>query len=200
MPLQWLNNKMIDKKNITGVILSGGRSSRMQGEDKGLILLNDKALISYVVDVVEAKVGRLLISVNRNIESYQQYGEVIKDELADFQGPLSGISKALNETTNPYLLIVPCDSPFISEVLIDELIRSMYENEVDICVADDGAFIHPTFALIKTTLKDNLLAFLDSGERKLGLWIEQNNFEKVDFSDQPKLFINLNNPQDFDKI
>lgn len=200
MPLQWLNNKMIDKKNITGVILSGGRSSRMQGEDKGLILLNDKALISYVVDVVEAKVGRLLISANRNIESYQQYGEVIKDELADFQGPLSGISKALNETTNPYLLIVPCDSPFISEVLIDELIRSMYENEVDICVADDGAFIHPTFALIKTTLKDNLLAFLDSGERKLGLWIEQNNFEKVDFSDQPKLFINLNNPQDFDKI
>ncbi|HIM58042.1 MAG TPA: molybdenum cofactor guanylyltransferase [Gammaproteobacteria bacterium] len=191
---------MINKNNITGVILSGGRSSRMQGQDKGLILLNDKPLISYVADALEAKVGRLLISANRNIEAYQQYGEVIKDELADFQGPLAGISKALNETTSPYLLIAPCDSPFISKALIDGLIESMCENEVDICVADDGVFIHPTFSLIKTTLKDNLLAFLNSGERKLGLWIEQNNFKKVDFAGQSKFFINLNNPEDFNKI
>ena len=191
---------MIDKNNITAVILSGGRSSRMQGEDKGLILLNDKPLISYVVDVVDGKVGRLLISANRNVEMYQQYGEVISDELADFQGPLAGIAKAFSVVFTPYLLVLPCDSPLVNEIVIDRLIQCMVDKEVDICVADDGARIHPTFALIKTSLKDNLLAFLDSGERKLGLWIEQNNFQKVDFSDQPKVFINLNNPQDFDKI
>ncbi|HIL03774.1 MAG TPA: molybdenum cofactor guanylyltransferase [Candidatus Thioglobus autotrophicus] len=191
---------MIDKNNITVVILSGGRSSRMQGEDKGLILLNDKPLISYVVDVVNDKAGRLLISANRNIEKYQSYGEVIVDELTDFQGPLAGISTALSKTNTTYLLTLPCDSPLINETVINRLIDVMDRVDVDICVADDGLRIHPTIALIKTNLKNNLLAFLESGERKLGLWIEQNNFQKVDFSDQPKVFINLNNPKDFDKV
>ena len=191
---------MIDKNNITTVILSGGRSSRMQGEDKGLILLNDKPLISYVVDVVDDRAGRLLISANRNIDAYQQYGEVIRDELTDFQGPLAGIAKAMAEADTLYLLILPCDSPLVNEILVNRLIQCMADKDMDICVADDGSHIHPTFAIMKTSLKDNLLAFLDSGERKLGLWIEQNNFQKVDCSDQPKVFINLNNPQDFDKI
>ncbi|SFV83067.1 Molybdopterin-guanine dinucleotide biosynthesis protein MobA [hydrothermal vent metagenome] len=191
---------MIDKNNITTVILSGGRSSRMQGEDKGLILLNDKPMISYVVDVVDDRAGRLLISANRNIDAYQQYGEVIRDELTDFQGPLAGIAKAMAEADTPYLLTLPCDSPLVNEILVDRLIQCMADKDMDICVADDGSHIHPTFAIMKTSLKDNLLAFLDSGERKLGLWIKQNDFQKVDFSDQPKVFINLNNPQDFDKI
>ncbi|HIL03093.1 MAG TPA: molybdenum cofactor guanylyltransferase [Candidatus Thioglobus autotrophicus] len=191
---------MIDKNNITAVILSGGRSSRMQGEDKGLILLNDKPLIGYVADVVNSKVVRLLISANRNIDAYQKYGEVISDELSDFQGPLAGIVKAMSVVSTPYLLVLPCDSPLVNEIVIDRLIQCMTDKDMDICVADDGTHIHPTFALIKTSLKDNLLDFLDSGERKLGLWIEQNDFQKVDLSDQPKVFINLNNPQDFDKI
>jgi len=191
---------MIDNNNITAVILSGGRSSRMQGEDKGLILLNDKPLISYVVDVVDGKVGRLLISANRNVERYQSYGEVIVDELTDFQGPLAGISTALSKANTTYLLILPCDSPMVNKTVVDRLIGEMDRADVDICVADDGLRIHPTIALIKANLENNLLAFLESGERKLGLWIEQNDFQKVDFSDQPKVFINLNNPQDFDNI
>jgi molybdopterin-guanine dinucleotide biosynthesis protein A len=191
---------MIDNNNITAVILSGGRSSRMQGMDKGLILLNDKPLISYVVDVVGGKVDRLLISANRNVERYQSYGEVIVDELTDFQGPLAGISTALSKANTTYLLILPCDSPMVNKTVIDRLIGEMDRADVDICVADDGLRIHPTIALIKANLENNLLAFLESGERKLGLWIEQNDFQKVDFSDQPEVFINLNNPQDFDKI
>ncbi|HAO90003.1 MAG TPA: molybdenum cofactor guanylyltransferase, partial [Gammaproteobacteria bacterium] len=133
-------------------------------------------------------------------DAYQKYGEVISDELSDFQGPLAGIVKAMSVVSTPYLLVLPCDSPLVNEIVIDRLIQCMTDKDMDICVAGDGVRIHPTFALIKTSLKDNLLDFLDSGERKLGLWIEQNDFQKVDFSDQPKVFINLNNPQDFDKI
>ncbi|HCK62419.1 MAG TPA: molybdenum cofactor guanylyltransferase, partial [Gammaproteobacteria bacterium] len=114
--------------------------------------------------------------------------------------PLAGIVKAMSVVSTPYLLVLPCDSPLVNEIVIDRLIQCMTDKDMDICVAGDGVRIHPTFALIKTSLKDNLLDFLDSGERKLGLWIEQNDFQKVDFSDQPKVFINLNNPQDFDKI
>lgn len=191
---------MIVKNNITTVILSGGRSSRMQGNDKGLILLNDKPLIEYAVNIVNVKAGRLLISANRNIEKYKQYGKVIKDDLIDFQGPLAGISKAISVASTPYLLVLPCDSPLINEVVIDRLIQCMSDKDADICVADDGTRIHPTFMLIKTNLKYDLLEFLDSGERKLGLWIEQNNFQRVDCSDQLQAFVNLNSPQDFKRV
>lgn len=191
---------MMDKNNITAVILSGGRSSRMQGNDKGLILLNDKPLVKYVIDIADAKVSQLLISANRNIEVYQQYGEVIRDELTDFQGPLAGIAKAISVINTPYLLVLPCDSPLVNEMVIDRLIQCMTDKDADICVADDGSRIHPVFALIKTNLKSNLFNFLDSGGRKLGLWIEQNNFQKVDFSDQPQVLVNLNSPKDFDRI
>ena len=191
---------MIDKNNITAVILSGGQSSRMQGEDKGLILLDGKPLISYVVNVVRGKVSQLLISANRNIEKYQVYGEVISDDMSDFQGPLAGIAKSMSVIDTQFLLILPCDSPLVTNIVVDRLIQCTANKEVDICVADDGTSIQPTFALIRASLKDNLLAFLGSGERKLGLWIEQNNFQKVDFSDQPEIFINLNSPEDFDKL
>lgn len=67
-------------------------------------------------------------------------------------------------------------------------------------MVDDGVNIHPTIALVKTNLADNLQNFVDAGERKLGLWIAQNNFIKVDCSDQPKCFVNLNSPKDFDGV
>jgi len=191
---------MVTKDNLTAVILSGGQSSRMQGKDKGLILLNDKPLISYVVDVIDDRTSRLLISANRNVDAYQQYGEVISDELTNFQGPLAGISTALSKTNTTYLLILPCDSPMVNKIVIDRLIDQMDRSDVDICVADDGLRMHPAIALIRANLENNLLAFLESGERKLGLWIEQNNFRKVDCSNYPEAFVNLNSPRDFDKI
>ena len=187
----------IDKSDITAVILSGGQGLRVGREDKGLMLFNDRALIAYVVDVVEYEVGRLLISANRNIEKYQQYGEVISDDLEDFQGPLAGIFKAMLTLRTPYLLVLSCDIPFVNKIVIARLVEAMNKNDVDICVVNDGVRMHPTIAIIKAKMQSNLLDFLDSGDRKLGLWVRKNNFVKVDFSDCPEVLTNLNKPKDF---
>ncbi|MBT3195487.1 MAG: molybdenum cofactor guanylyltransferase [Candidatus Ruthia sp.] len=189
--------KSITKKDVTAVILSGGRATRMGGQNKGLILFKDKPLISYVTNVVSENVNSILVSANKNLDLYQEFGTVIADDLADFQGPLAGISKAMHFANTPYLLVLPCDGPFVSSLLLERLIQSMQQNEVDICVASNGDKIHPTYSLINITLKDNLDKFLQTGGRKFGLWLENNNALKVDFSDQPDIFINLNSPQDF---
>ena len=189
--------RSIDKSNITAVILAGGQSSRMNGEDKGLILLKNKPLISYVVDVVVKKVASILVSANRNIDLYQEFGKVITDELSDFQGPLAGISAAMDKSSTKYLLVLPCDGPFINSELIDRLVLEMERNNGKICVASDGDRMHPTFSLINTDLKNDLSKFLDDGNRKLGLWFRNNNAIEVDFSDQIDVFINLNSPEDF---
>ncbi|MDC9714991.1 MAG: molybdenum cofactor guanylyltransferase MobA [Gammaproteobacteria bacterium] len=192
--------KNIIRNDITAVILAGGRSSRMSGEDKGLILLNNEPMIDCVAKTVKGGVNRLLISANRNAEQYQEYGEVITDALDDFQGPLAGILQAIQNANTEYLLIFPCDAPLLNKVVIGRLLSAMDSSAVDICVADDGVRIHPTIAIIKTKLEQNLSDFLASGQRKLGVWIEQNNFLKVDFSDYPEVFANLNTPEDFDKF
>ncbi|SMN10765.1 Molybdopterin-guanine dinucleotide biosynthesis protein MobA [uncultured Candidatus Thioglobus sp.] len=189
-------NFMLIRQDITAVILSGGQSTRMQGKDKGLIMFNNKPLIKYSLEAVSDRVAHILISANRNLQQYREFGEVITDDLTDFQGPLAGISKALQQAKTSYLLVLPCDTPFINSTLINRLIETMSQNKVDICVADDGVKMHPSIAIIECSLKNNLLDFLATGERKLGLWIEKNNFIKVDFSDYPEALSNFNNAHD----
>ena len=192
--------KNITKSDITAVILSGGQATRMNHQDKGLIPFKGKPLIDYVSSTIQKEACRVLVSANRNLDAYQEFGEVITDSLPGFQGPLAGVLSALNEVKTQYLLVAPCDTPFISHCLITRLLKHMQQSNADICVATDGQRIHPTFALINTDLEDNLSDFLAQGNRKMGLWLKNNHTQEVDFSDCTELFINLNSPEDFDAV
>lgn len=195
-----INMRNIIRSDISAVILSGGQSARMKHQDKGLVLFKGKPLISYVFETIQKQVSRVLISANRNLKAYQAFGEVITDNLPGFQGPLAGVHAALNKAKTQYLLVVPCDGPFISACLIDRLLESMQQSTVDICVATDGDKIHPTFTLIDTKLKDDLDDFLAQGNRKMGVWIKNNRAQEVDFSDCADMFVNLNTFKDFDTV
>lgn len=187
----------ISKNEITAVILAGGQASRMDGEDKGLILFRELPLIAHVVNIAKPKVSRILISANRNFEEYANFGKVISDDLEGFQGPLAGISKALKVCSTPYLLVLPCDSPLIDEALIDSLIEKMEISNVDICVAHDGSIMHATFALMQTKLEKSLEEFLGEGGRKMALWYRQQSIERIDVSSHLEVLTNINRPEDF---
>jgi len=187
----------ITKNEITAVILAGGQASRMDGEDKGLIVFRELPLIAHVVNVVESKVSQILISANRNFEEYANFGKVIRDDLEGFQGPLAGISKALKVCSTPYLLVLPCDSPLIDEALIDSLIEKMEISKADICVAHDGSIMHATFALMQTKLEKSLEGFLEEGGRKMALWYRQHSLERIDVSSHLEVLTNINRPEDF---
>lgn len=192
--------KNISKSDITAVILVGGQATRMNYQDKGLIFLKGKPLVSYVSKTIQDEVYRVLVSANRNLDVYQEFGEVITDSLPRFQGPLSGVLSALEKVKTEYLLVVPCDAPFINRCLITRLVKHMQQSNADICVATDGERIQPTFALINTDLEDNLNNFLAQGNRKMGLWIKDNYTQEVDFSDCKNIFINLNSFEDFEAV
>jgi len=189
--------KKITINDITAVILAGGKSSRLSGEDKGLMDFRGQEMINHVLVIVKPKVSEVLISANRNIDLYENFGKVIADDLENFQGPLAGISKALKVCSTPYLLILPCDSPFVDDELIDDLISRMEETEVDICVAHDGSIMHATFAIINVNLSSNLEEFLLNGGRKMAIWYRQHNIERIDVSDRLQVLTNLNKPEDF---
>ena len=189
--------KKISKNEITAVILAGGQASRMDGEDKGLIVFRELPLIAHVVNITKPKVNQTLISANRNLEEYANFGKVISDDLEGYQGPLAGISKALKVCSTPYLLVFPCDSPLIDAALIDSLIERMEVTKVDICVAHDGSIMHATFALMHTKLEKNLEEFLKEGGRKMALWYRQQSLERIDVSSHLEVLTNINRPEHF---
>ena len=189
--------KNISKNEITAVILAGGEASRMNGEDKGLIIFRELPLIAHVVNITKPKVAEILISANRNLEEYANFGRVIRDDLEGFQGPLAGISKALKVCSTPYLLVFPCDSPLIDATLIDSLIEKMEATKADICVAHDGSIMHATFALMQTKLEKSLEEFLEEGGRKMAHWYRQQSLERIDVSSHLEVLTNINRPEDF---
>jgi len=183
-------NKQI---KVSGVILAGGLARRMQKQDKGLILFNEKPMVSYAIQVMHPIVDELFINANRNLEQYEAFNyPVISDQNNDFDGPLAGILAALSHSHADVLLVMPCDSPFITEVCLQALLDEREQQDAEVVVAFDGERTHPVFMALKTSLKDNLVKYLASGERKIDRWFELLHWVAVDFSSTPEIFSNIN--------
>lgn len=188
--------------DISAVILAGGRARRMGGQDKGLIEVNGRAMVDYVIRALRPQVGELMINANRNLNQYARLGNcrVISDELADFIGPLAGMASAMKHCKTPYLMAVPCDCPLITSDLAARLHHTLAKNNSDVSSAHDGDRLQPVFALMRCTLLPNLMDYLEAGHRKIDRWYETQRFSQSDFSDQPNMFLNINTPQDRDRL
>ena len=178
---------------FTGVILAGGAASRMGGQDKGLLALNGRPLVEYVLATLAPQVGQVFINANRNPAIYAQYGHpVIKDEFDGFCGPLAGMASCLRAVTTPVMVTTPCDSPFVPRDLVTRLYQKMLEDNAEISVAHNGERLQPVFSMMQNTVLDSLLDFLHRGERKIDKWFELHKVAVVDFSGQPDTFLNIN--------
>ncbi|AHG20224.1 molybdopterin-guanine dinucleotide biosynthesis protein MobA [Chania multitudinisentens RB-25] len=180
---------------ITGVILAGGRSTRMKGKDKGLVQLGDKALYQHVLARLTPQVGNVIISANRNQRHYRESGlPVVGDLTADFSGPLAGILAGLHYASTEWVVSAPCDVPDFPHDLVEQL--WLHKGTALAAYASDGKHIHPTLALLHTSLIDNLTDYLNRGERKLMLFMEAIGAQQVVFNNQQQAFCNLNTPED----
>ncbi|CAH6781155.1 molybdenum cofactor guanylyltransferase [Vibrio chagasii] len=177
------------------VILAGGQASRMGGKDKGLVELNGSPLIQYVIDKLSQQDVSITINANRNLDSYQAFAPVVSDSFPDYPGPLGGIHAGLKNATTDWVGFVPCDSPQISDDLVERFCAAVKEDS-DILVAHDGEFKQPVFTLFHKRVLPKLEAFLERGDRKIVLLYKECVTEYVDFSDAPNCFVNLNTPEE----
>jgi len=192
---------MLNKHNVTAVILAGGKGSRMDGKDKGLVALANRPLIEYVIDAIKPQTETLILNANRNQEQYSHYGyPVISDSLDDFQGPLAGYYSALKCAETSHIVTLPCDGPLLPSDLVERLILALNKNNAEIAVAHDGERMQPVYSLIPITLSDSLKSFLDTGERKIDIWYKQHRIALADFSDCPQTFRNINTTEQRDRL
>lgn len=186
--------------SITGVILAGGLARRMGGKNKAFLKILDKALIQYILKNLEVSLDEILINANQNLKKFDQLGfPVITDHIDGFAGPLAGMAAGLGAATTSHILVIPCDSPFITDDLVSRFVTACSQTNADIYVAHDGQRIQPVFALINVKTLPSLLAYLDAGNHKIDTWYEQQQMTTVDFSDAPETFININTPEELRK-
>lgn len=199
----------LNKQEITGIILAGGRGSRMGGVDKGLQLFNGTHLVENALALLKPQVGAMLINANRNLDTYKSMGvPVLADDLADFAGPLAGFLVGLAQCKTPYLMTVPCDTPCFPTDLVVRLAQALLLQNADIAMAsspdDTGKLCHqPVFCLIKRELLPSLQAFTADGGRKIGAWAAQHQLVRVPFNlahDDPKAFYNANTLVDLQQL
>jgi len=183
---------------VTAVILAGGRARRMAGQDKGLLELQGRAMLTYVIDAIKPQVDdNIIISANRNLARYREYGyPVVEDIKSGYLGPLAGIASALRVCRTDRLVSVPCDSPFVAPVLVEWLNKALLDSDADISVARDKERMQPMFAMLRRRLLPGLVDYLDAGNRKAADWYGKQRNVCVDFSGWPDTFLNVNFPDD----
>lgn len=182
---------------ISAIILAGGRATRMNGFDKGLVLLQQKPLIQHVIGRLSPQVDDIMINANREITQYQAFGyKVLQDEVEDFLGPLAGFSLGLKHAKHEYLLTVPCDSPLLPPVLATRMMSALISARADIAVASSDGYAHPVFCLCNKTVLPSLALYLEQGERRVSAWQKSQKYIEVDFSDCSEAFANLNTFED----
>ena len=187
--------------HITGLILAGGQSSRMDGQDKGLLNLIDKPMIAHVIARIKPQVDQIIISANRHIEDYQKFGyEVLLDEYDDFRGPLAGMAQGLSHSESEYLLTVPCDGPLLPSDMAFRMLNVIQKNNTRAVFAFDGKYKQPTYNLIHTDLQHAIEQSLKHNEHKLGKWLLDNGADRVDFSDKKEAFLNVNTHHDLELL
>ncbi len=187
--------KKLQKDDVSIGILSGGKSSRMGGNDKGLMKFYGKSVISRIISLANNFSSDVFIIANNNLDKYNQIHPLVYTDILDnFQGPLSGIYTALSKSRNKILIILPCDGPFIDKEYFEVL--TTFESNKTIQVIKTNDRLQPVYARINTSLLENLKNFLQSGERKIDKWYNACEFDEIYFNKNEEMFLNINTEED----
>ena len=200
---------MISLSDITGLILAGGRGSRMGGVDKGLQNFNGVPLALHTLLRLQIQQGgplaQVMINANRNLAAYEAFGaSVWPDVLSDYAGPLAGFLTGLERCESPYLVTAPCDTPLLPLDLVARLAAAMHAADADIAMvaapetnsavmpsdkqagpesaqARSSVRPQPVFCLLRVELLESLADFTQAGGRKIDAWTAQHKVALVPF-------------------
>ncbi|MBW7057721.1 molybdenum cofactor guanylyltransferase MobA [Paracoccus bogoriensis] len=189
---------------IAGIVLAGGRATRMGGGDKGLLKVGGKRLIDHVLDRLTPQVGAVAINANGDPARLSEFGlPVLSDSLPGHPGPLAGVLAGLDwaaEQGADAIVTAAADTPFFPRDLAARL--AAHAGPSGLCLAaspDQTGKLrrHPTFGLWPVALRDDLRAALTGGLRKIVLWTDGLGAGLAAFDSAPfDPFFNVNTPQD----
>lgn len=190
---------------VTGLVLAGGRGSRMGGVDKGLQPFQGRPLALHALQRLAPQVATVALNANRHLDTYAGFGAPVwPDALADYPGPLAGMLAGLQHATTPWLVTVPCDSPCFPTDLVARLFDAARREGADVALAatpeaDGSLQPQPVFCLLRCTLAGALQAFLAGGQRRIDRFTGQQRQVVVPFDDAGA-FVNANTADELARL
>lgn len=192
-----------------GVILAGGRATRMGGGDKGMLSLGGGSILGHVIERLAPQVSGLALNANGDPARFDGFGlPVLPDSVAEFPGPLAGVLAGLDWAASEgasHIVTVAADTPFFPCDLVPQLVLAAEAQGKPIALAatpdpERGVARHPTFGLWPVALKGDLRAALEGGTRKVVAWTDRHGTALARFSvERGDPFFNVNTPEDLDR-
>jgi molybdenum cofactor guanylyltransferase len=184
-------------KAITGIILAGGKSSRM-GTDKGLLDLNGKKIVEHIIEQLKPNVGELIIIANN--KNYDGFSFQVYQDLVEPCGPMGGIYTALEKSLTENNIVVSCDIPNITSKIIAHIISNIGDEAVLVPVHNGN--IEPLCAVYKKSIAKKIKNLIETGEYKLKDALKTLNTRYIDVSSSSgfseSVFTNINTPQELE--
>jgi molybdopterin-guanine dinucleotide biosynthesis protein A len=187
---------------VVGVVLAGGRSSRMGGGDKALRPLGQTTLLGHVLARFRPQVAAIVLNANGDPARFAGYGlPVVPDSVPDFSGPLAGVLAGMEWTRAtrpdvPWIVTTAADAPFVPADLVARLIAE--RGTAELVVAASNGRTHPVVGLWPVRLADVLRhALVEEGMRKIDRWTARFPIATVSFAAEPiDPFFNINTPEE----
>jgi molybdopterin-guanine dinucleotide biosynthesis protein A len=195
---------MQSHESTIGILLAGGRATRMGGGDKGLKTIRGLPLIARVAVILRPQCDSLLVSANGETARFARFGlPVVVDDIDGFAGPLAGILAGLDfiATQQPqaaFAASVATDTPFLPADLVERLHTARSAAGADIASARSGGATHPVITLWPIGIRAAMgRALVDEGVRKVDRFMARSKIAYADWSVKPfDPFFNINEPDD----
>ena len=195
---------IINKSKTILVILAGGQSRRFGGGYKTLNKFNKISILDRIIQNFSKLEMEIVLNVNSNEDQFLKTGlHLIKDELENFQGPLAGIYSSMkwvleNRKNIEWIFTSPSDTPFLNKSLVNKFLSTNYNNKTNIVIAKSSNKTHPVIGFWHISLIKSLEEFLAKDNRKIMHWVEEQNYEILNFENKNNFF-NINTQADLEE-
>ncbi len=185
-----------EKPTVQGVVLAGGKSTRM-GTDKGFLKLDNRNFTEILIDKIE-KVTSEKVVISANLATYEQFNRVLVTDNYLERGALGGLEAVMSKQQADYYLVVSCDSPLVSEELLKNLIQKSIKTKRSVWVKS-AEKVHPLIAVYHKDMYKEILNRIVTSDLKMQNLLTTNQIDFLEIKETEELQ-NFNTPEEFKTI
>ena len=185
---------MIDREELTGVILCGGAGARLGGEDKPLLRIGEHRIIDLICLTLESQTATILLSCSRNVAIYESFGHQVLVDRERNRGPLAGLTQSFERVGTEWILVTPGDMPFLPANLVALLEPDARAQGV--AVPEIGGVRQNLNLLLNSASAASLVRFAEDGGKAVKYWLEQQDIQSTSMGFGEQEFLNVNSRAD----